>query len=210
MKDSISNIDRQRLAMLIPAKERLMKYTPQEICENAGVVYDSELCEYRIGSLGEVLHLKYPEYEFTHNIGMWQELTILQYLDTADGTSPAQEWIALSEMRGGLSRGRSFDMEAEKIFAKDFRDTTADGFRRAAAKLGGVETESKADYCMILRYAPRFPVRVSFWESDDEFPASGRVHVDRNAEHYLTIEAAGTAAVEVVRAIARHVKRDGS
>ena len=51
-----------------------------------------------------------------------------------------------------------------------------------------------------------FPIQINYWEGDDEFLPSGKVLVDENAEHYLTIEAAGSACIIVVNGIVNKLK----
>ena len=121
--------------------------------------------------------------------------------NTADGTPLTGRQIALSEMRGGLSRGLGFDKDISLMFSRGLRDATADDIARACEALGGAIISGKADVTAVIPYAPRFPVTVNFWCGDEEFPASGKALVDAAAEHYLTLEAAGGACSSVVQAI---------
>ncbi len=140
---------------------------------------------------------------------MWRHLTLLQYLDTADGTPLAGTEIALSQMRGGLSRGWGFDKDLSLMFSREFHDASAEDVARACRALGGRIVPGKADVNAVIHYAPRFPVTVHFWCGDEEFPASGKVLVNAAAEHYLTLEAAGGACSSVVQAIIRVLKSSG-
>ena len=139
---------------------------------------------------------------------MWRHLTLLQYLDTADGTPLTGTEIALSEMRGGLSRGLGFDKDIALMFSRDFRGAAAEDVGRACAALGGRIVPGKADVTAVIPYAPRFPVTLRFWCGDEEFPPSGKALVDAAAEHYLTLEAAGGACSSVVQALIRKLEGD--
>jgi len=46
----------------------------------------------------------------------------------------------------------------------------------------------KADYVCGFNLLPRVPMYLSFWEADDEYPASCKLYVDRNADAYIDIE----------------------
>ncbi|MGN0801844.1 MAG: DUF3786 domain-containing protein [Candidatus Faecivicinus sp.] len=72
-------------------------------------------------------------------------------------------------------------------------------FKRLACRIGSAESGRRADASIVVQYAPRFPILLNFWESDDEFPCSGKAFVDANAHHYLTIEAAGGACSAVIQ-----------
>lgn len=196
---------RQFQAMVEPARERLKKYTPQMLCDKAGVIFDEETQSIRIPSMGRDILVHYPDFIIEEDLEMWHHLTLLQYLDTADGTPLSGKWIGLQQMRGGLSRGRGFDKDIETMFQRYFANVAADEFLGKCLLLGGKETDGKADVSVVIPYAPRFPVLVNFWEADDEFEASGKVLVDEHAEHYLTIEAAGGACSAVIQEIRKLV-----
>ena len=195
--------NRQMELMLAPAREKLVGRDIAQLCENAAVTVDNEANALLLPSMGEVVHIRLPDFVITQELDMWRHLTLLQYLDTADGTPLAGREIALSEMRGGLSRGLGFDKDISLMFSRDLRDASAEGFARACEALGGRVVPGKADVSAVIPYAPRFPVTVHFWCGDEEFPASGKTLVDAAAEHYLTLEAAGGACSSAVQAIIR-------
>lgn len=189
--------NRQMNNMLLPAKEKLLQYTPLEICGKAGAVYNESEQLFYIKSFAGDLKIRYPEYDPEPEIKnvreMWYYLTMLQYLDTADGTPLLGKWITLSEMPGGAARSVGFQKETDHAFARAAHKAQKKEFLQACLEIGGVPAEGKGDVCCIVYFAPRFPVMINFWEADDEFPASVRMYVDARSEHYLTIEGAGTA-----------------
>ena len=198
---------RQMALMLAPAREKLIGRDIAELCKNSDVSFNIETNELLLPSLGETIHIQLPDFVITQELDMWRHLTLLQYLDTADGTPLTGKGIALSEMRGGLSRGLGFDKDISLMFSRDLRDASAEDFARACEALGGQIIPGKADVSAVIPYAPRFPVTVHFWCGDDEFPASGKTLVDAAAEHYLTLEAAGGACSSAVQAIIRMWKQ---
>ena len=199
--------NQQLQAMLPPAQERLRKYTPEEICRKADVSFDEEKQEFFFESLGKEIRIRYPAFVIEPPLEMWHTLTLLQYLDTADGTDLPEGLISLTDLPGGMARGAGFNKDIETMFARYFTDTTAEAFAAACRSLGAEIVPSKADVCAVFAYAPRFPVTINFWESDDEFPASGKALVNVGAEHYLAIEAAGGACAAVVQAIRDQMRK---
>ena len=196
--------------MLAPARERLAGRDVNALCRNAGAVLDAGTNELLLPSLGETVRIRLPDFVIAQEMDMWRHLTLLQYLDTADGTPLSGREIGLRDMRGGLSRGAGFDRDISLMFSRDMRDASPEDVARACGRLGGTVVPGTADVTAVIPYAPRFPVTVRFWSGDEEFPPSGKTTVDAFAEHYLTLEAAGGACSSVVQAIARLLKeRDG-
>lgn len=195
--------NRQLELMLTSIRERLQSHTPQKIAENAAVDYDQHKNQLTFMSLGQEIIIDVPEYKVHQDLEMWHHLTLLQYLETADGSplSDEKDVISLTDMSGGLARGFGFNKDIEKMFANWFKDVTPQQFASACEKLGGKIVSGRGDVTAVLSYAPCFSVTVNFWCSDDEFPASGKTLLNRQAEHYLTIEAAGGVCSTVVQAI---------
>lgn len=198
--------NRQLISMLEPAIERLKSYRPQEICAKAKIEYDEQEKTICIPSMGQEIKISYPDFTIDRQLEMWHHLTLLQYLYTADGSALSGNWKGLQQMRGGISRGWGFDKDIETMFGRYFSNISKDEFANACVRLGGKIIDGNADVSAVISYAPRFPIFVSFWEADDEFPASGKTLVDENADHYLEIEAAGGACTAVVQEIQRQIK----
>ncbi len=202
-KEELQN--RQLIAMLIPAKERLRKYSIEEICRKAAVSFDESEKAFFFRSLGKDIRVRYPDFELTisgsETPGMWHHLTLLQYLDTADGEPLSEEWQSLAEMPGGLSRGAGFNKDIETMISRSFSSVSTEDFTQLCLRMDARIIPSRADVTAEFSYAPRFPILLNYWAADDEFPASGKCLVRKGAEHYLSIEAAGGACSAVVEAL---------
>lgn len=197
---------RQMELMLAPAQERLKLYNPEDLCKKGSIQFDKENNQFVVESMNQKIYVSYPEYVIDQDLDMWHYLTILQYMDTADGSPLSGEYIGLAQMRDGLSRGRGYDTDISTMFAHDFIDVEADDFASACEKLGGKLVKSKADVTAVIHYAPMFPVMINFYEGDDEFKPSGKMLVDKHADHYLTVEAAGGACSAVLAMIRKNLK----
>ena len=193
--------NRMLALMLAPARERLAGRDVGALCANAAVTFDSERNELLLPSMGEVVRVRLPDYEIAQDLDMWRHLTLLQYLDAADGAPLTGTGISLGEMRGGLSRGPGFDRDISLMVARGLRGASARDVALACEALGGTLVPERADVCAVIPYAPRFPGTFRCWRGDEEFPPSGKTLVDAAAEHYLALEAAGGACVSVVQAI---------
>jgi hypothetical protein len=118
-------------------------------------------------------------------------IVLMHYLLTADGTPPADRWLAFRELPDGLFYAQAFAGHAEGEIAQKFGADLA-GFQRAAATLGGQPLDL-ADASFRFQALPRLAVAVLLWAGDDEFPAQARVLFDAHAGHYLpTEDLAGT------------------
>lgn len=201
MINSKASENRQFRLMLEPAIERLKAYSVDELCQKGNIRFSAEDNQFILSGMGREIRIHYPDFSIDRELEMWYQLTLLQYMSTADGSPLSGNWIDLSRMRGGLSRGIGFNRDITAIFENRFADITSDDFQSACLRLGGTVIAGKADVTAIIPFAPMFPVLLSYWEGDDEFQPSGKVLVDENADHYLTIEAAGTACAIVVNEI---------
>jgi hypothetical protein len=118
-------------------------------------------------------------------------IVLMHYLLTADGTPPADRWLAFRELPDGLFYAQAFAGHAEGEIARKF-GADVPGFRQAAAALGGQPLDL-ADASFRFQALPRLAVAVLLWAGDDEFPAQARVLFDAHAGHYLpTEDLAGT------------------
>ena len=162
----------------------------------------------QLESLGRTLSVSPETFTLTGAFDMWHELVILQYLADGDGCAPAGAWMGLSDFsEGGLIRGTSFDAEIRQNAARQFSGFSQQDLNRACQAIGGAESGSSADVAFTFMLAPHLPLLAYIWLGDDEFPASAKVLVDANAEHYLGVEAAGTAASMLIDMLGRELRK---
>lgn len=98
----------------------------------------------------------------------------------------SREWVnvgSLSTIQGGtLSKGSNFFQNAA-----DYFEGKTDALSRACEALGG-EKRDKGDTAFELQLFPFLPLILRFWDSDDEFPASIQLLVDKNILNYMHFE----------------------
>ena len=109
----------------------------------------------------------------------------------------AHEWVnvkGLSGVRGGtLEKGSDFFQNAGAYF-----DGRTGALIRACEKLQGKKLE-KGDAAYELQLVPFLPMILRFWESDDEFPASLQILVDKNILDFMHYETLMFAISHVLR-----------
>lgn len=182
--------NRQFERMLEAARSRLLRHVPEEISEKAGVRYENGA--FWVRTLGRCVEVQWPAGKITPPVSKWHTLTLLHYLDLADGTPLSGRTITFSQYKDGLVRGGGLDRNTELIVRRDLGVLPREELARRCETLGAELLPSNADFCARFDFAPRYPVWLKVWFADEEFPASGRLLVDESAPNYLTIEDAVT------------------
>ncbi len=194
-----NNENRAFLNMKRDAIEMLAGKDPAGIAQNAGLTYDAEAGLFLLPSLGKMYTITYPDYELQEEADPWHYLTMLHYLNLADGTEISGELCTFGDMPDGLVRGTNFDRTASAAIEKFVADHSEIEIRDILGKMGGEVISGKADLSVCLPYLPRVPLTVNIWFADEEFPPSARLLADRSIGHYLTIEDAVTVGDYLLR-----------
>lgn len=187
---------RQFELMLEAARSRLLRHVPEEISEKAGVRYENGV--FWVRTLGRRVEIQWPAGKITPPVSTWHTLTLLHYLDLADGTPLTGRTITFSQYKDGLVRGGGLDRNTELIVRRDLGVLPREELARRCEALGAELLPSNADFCARFDFAPRYPVWLKVWFADEEFPASGRLLVDESAPSYLTIEDAVTVGALIL------------
>ena len=188
--------NRQFELMLEAARSRLLRHVPEEISEKAGVRYENGV--FWVRTLGRRVEIQWPAGKITPPVSKWHTLTLLHYLDLADGTPLCGRMIPFSQYKDGLVRGSGLDRNAELIVRRDLSVLPREELARRCETLGAELLPSNADFCARFDFAPRYPVWLKVWFADEEFPAAGRLLVDESAPRYLTIEDAVTVGALIL------------
>ena len=176
--------------MLAVARERLLRHAPEEIAEKAGVRYEDGA--FWVRTFGRRVRIQLPDCAVEPPISKWHALTLLHYLDLADGTPLTGRTITFSQYKDGLVRGGGLERNTELIVRRDLGGLPPEELTRRCENLGAEILPSNADFCARFDFAPRYPLWLKVWFADEEFPASGRLLLDERAPGYLTIEDAVT------------------
>ena len=178
--------------MLQAAVKRLQNRSGEDIAAKSGAVFHSSRNVLEVLSFYETIEIQLPEFRINSDMDEWHYLTLLHYLDMADGTEGSQKLITFGNLKDGLIRGTKFDRTAEQKLEKLLQDKDPEKIQKACKNLGAEFTETKADLCAVFPVLPRYPVTLKIWFADEEFPASGKIFLQDHADHYLSVEDAVT------------------
>ena len=190
--------DRAYNEMLTPILNALSEREIRDLAEKSGGTVAEDGEHLLIDTLGERLSVRISNGEILPGAENWHVLVLLHYIANADGTLPAGRWISFGDMKNGLIRGTKYAGTSEKWFIWFLKGKNLEEIEKACICLGGIKAEGRGDINVILPFLPYFPVLVSLWEADDEFDATGKILIDQNADHYLSIEDAVTVG-EIVQ-----------
>ncbi|MDY5210919.1 DUF3786 domain-containing protein [Intestinibacter sp.] len=197
--------------MYIAAKKRLEGREPLEIAQNSGAEFDEKTSTIKIKSLDRIVEISYPTYDISENRDDWQVLTLLHYLDLADKTPVSYKLIHFGELKDGLIRGARFDKTAEFELERFLKNKQPQEVIEVFKSLDGKIIDSKADLSAVFYIYPYYPVTLNIWFEDEEFPATGKIFLDKTADHYLTIEDAVGVGEIMLKAINdRYIKLYGN
>jgi hypothetical protein len=113
---------------------------------------------------------------------------LLYYLLSKGHGDPGNDYLlfeSIARLASGLNgQSRLMNSPLERYFGNDYTQ-----FSLAAAKLGGIEAEPQpGKHLWRFVVLPKIPVRLVFYEADDEFPVNIQIMLDRTALQFLEFE----------------------
>lgn len=156
--------------------------------------------DFEAGNGGGVIRLKMMNYEYeVRREGLfendrychdsWSKIIIYDYVRRMGRVPLTGDWVSLGHFPNTASHSKAFQKNAEDSIAERFNNNLP-ALRDRCAEQGGVEVSGriKADYVYGFNLLPHVPIYLCFWDADEEYPASCKLHVDRSAEAYIDIE----------------------
>jgi hypothetical protein len=180
------------LPALFKAYEDMQRLDPFKVAFLAACSFDSEERggHFALYYFGEEYRIEFPRIAVKDARGQEPDITtrlvLLHYLIHADGTPPADHWIAFRELPDGRVYDLAFQRRANQRVAGAFAADAA-GFLRAAQALGG-EKLAYGDASCMFRVLPRLSMAVVLHLGDEEFGPAANVLFDGAAGHYLPTE----------------------
>ncbi len=108
----------------------------------------------------------------------------------------ANHWVPYRELPDGLFYSKSFAETVESRLRDHFA-ADLPGLIEAGTSLGCTLVE-QGDAGLMFNTYPRVSLLVTFWQADEEFPASTNILFDASACHYLNVFELKMLASEVV------------
>jgi hypothetical protein len=99
-------------------------------------------------------------------------------------------WIPNTELDTRAARNNQREDLLFTSFAKGFSGRLEE-LETACQKANGTPVESKADIAYQFQVFPQVPLRLLFWDQDEDFPAQVQVLVDKSITDYVHLETTG-------------------
>ena len=171
-----------------------LQYDQEKMIHKFGLMYDDDFLyidclnrKYRISRLTGQVSWSDDGFQTEEEADYNESMTIYDVLCySKEDCHLACEWVNiknLSSVKGGtLEKGGDFFQNAGKYF-----EGKTDALMHACQKLAGKKRE-KGDAAYELYLFPFLPIILRFWDSDEEFPASLQILVDKNILAYMHYE----------------------
>jgi hypothetical protein len=119
----------------------------------------------------------------------WSKIIIYDYVRMKGNVPLTGNWVSMGHFPDAASHSKAFQKNAEDKISEKF-NSDLNGLVSRCNEMEGTETSGKlkADYVCSFNLLPRVPMYMCFWEADDEYSASCKLYVDRNADAYIDIE----------------------
>lgn len=117
---------------------------------------------------------------------LWEQILLLHYFNTADGTPLSGHWISVKEIPDSRLYLPIFDKRAVAPLLGRF-GTDPNRAREAARSIGGRDADG-GDVGVTVPVFPRVPVTILFWKADEEFSPRVQILFDRTIVRYLPTE----------------------
>jgi hypothetical protein len=185
-------IEKGYQSALKQARRALQKLEPYKTAYKAGCDFHpaEQGGQFAVPFFGELYDITFPDLQVHTTTGqepdIATQLILLHYLLHADGSPPADHWIAFRELPDGMVYDPAFQNRSALRLVREYGQD-AKGFRSAAASLGG-ERLAFGDASYMFRLLPRVRMAVILYEGDEEFGPRVNVLFDAAAGHYLPIE----------------------
>ena len=107
------------------------------------------------------------------------------------------EWLPFEQLKDARAFGPAFQKGNLAPFAATF-DGHAGELKQALLQMGGLPL-STGDVGYQIHVFPCIPMRVLFWDGDEEFPAQCNLLFDRSATDFIHVESIVSIASEALK-----------
>lgn len=178
-------------------------YDPSRIARILNLDFDEKfLClsyfgiSYRLRLADGILE-KQADTGWTDQLYFNEAMSIYHHLQyTKDFPHLTGEWIPTSEIEGASIRNTRLPDPLLAPFARQFSGKCAE-LALACETLGGKKL-NQGDVSYEFFAFPQVPLRLIFWDADEDFPAQAQVLTDRGAADYMHFETIGCVVSDLL------------
>lgn len=127
-----------------------------------------------------------------HNVAKLNLYTFIWYRSI--NAKQRGEWVAFEKLKGASVFGSAFKNGITDVIAKTFSGHRKE-LKEVLSDLGGIPLKY-GDVSYEIQALPGIPIRIIFWEGDEEFSASANLLFDSSASEYLHVESIVSLAME--------------
>lgn len=187
-------------------QERFAGFDPAKIVEILQLpVEDGKLYvtyfgrQYRLRLSDGVLE-KMGNYQWTERLWTNEAMSVYHYLYyTKDRPGFKGSFVPSSSLEGSGIRNTNVPDPLLDPFARRFSGRTA-ALREVCERLGGRKL-AQGDVSYEFDSFPTVPLRLIFWDAEEEFPAQARVLMDEKATDYMDAETVGCVVSDLLELI---------
>lgn len=188
-----------------------LKYNQEEIIQTFSLEHDENYIyiqfigrKYRIERLTGVICWSEDFFQTEEKAGYNETMTIYDVLCCSKrNCHPANEWVNISSLStiqsGTLKERNDFFQNVGEYF-----DGKIKALSYACEVLHGERVE-KGDVAYKLNLFPFLSIILRFWESDEDFPATMQILVDKNILDYMHYETLMFAITHMIERIKGHI-----
>ncbi len=175
------------------SRQRLQALKPEEIVSRSLCNYEENNSCLVYKSFGHDIEISYPD-GLIRLLGNDSLLTLdwalilINYLSSAKSASINNEWVSYRELPQGNVFYPHIRIHVLQELAQLYSNCDKRVLGEALHSLGFILVNSNADLDVEGSFAPRVPIRIRFWEGEDEIPASCQILFDRTASDQMHIE----------------------
>jgi hypothetical protein len=118
---------------------------------------------------------------------LWEEIVILHYLITADGSGPTGDLISYKQVPDGAPYVAVFNRRTSEILLSVFDDRLP-ALIETAKRIGAHEVSGHGDLAFKIRALPKVEYLFVIYQADPEFPAEIKILFDSSIQNHLPAE----------------------
>jgi hypothetical protein len=174
----------QSLERLRPS---LQAHSPEQLAGFSRATWQAG--QIRLTYWGRPVDVEFPELQASYAdngqvLPTFDLAMLLFYLNTADGTPHAGQWIGYRELPGGLFYHQAFQGYSGDRLAHAF-GTDPQSFARAGLAVGGTPLKELGDWAVAVDPLPALRLAAILWPGDEEFAARASILFDAAAPHFM-------------------------